>query len=57
MSFMAEILVGKVIDDVYVDPEVVYIMLADGTQISIKGLVVVEPRQSLSQIHLTFGVR
>jgi hypothetical protein len=44
MSFMAEILRGQQIDDVLVDTEVVYLMLGDGTQVSIRGLVVVEPR-------------
>ena len=44
MSFMAEILRGQRIDDVLVDTEVVYFMLSDGTQVSIRGLVVVEPR-------------
>lgn len=45
MSFLAEILRGQQIDDVLVDTEVVYVMLADGTQVSIRGLVVVEPPQ------------
>ena len=46
MTYMAKMLRGKHIDDVFVDAEVVYILLADGTQITIKGLVVVEPRPS-----------
>lgn len=46
MSWMAKILRGKEIADVLVDSEVVYIMLTDGTQITIKGLVVVEPKLS-----------
>jgi hypothetical protein len=44
MSFMAEILRGQQIEDVLVDTEVVYLMLGDGTQVSIRGLVVVEPK-------------
>jgi hypothetical protein len=36
-------LVGKQIDSVHVDSEVTYIMLSDGTHVSIRGLVVVEP--------------
>jgi len=46
MSFLAASLVGKHIDDVLADSEVTYIMLTDGTQITIRGLVVVEPKQS-----------
>jgi hypothetical protein len=44
MSFMAELLRGKRIDDVFADTEIVYIMLADGTQVSIRGVVLVEPK-------------
>ena len=43
MSFMAELLVGRKIQDVMVDSEVTYIMLADGTQVTIHGMVIVEP--------------
>ena len=46
MSFLAASLVGKQIDDVLADSEVTYILLTDGTQITIRGLVVVEPKQS-----------
>ena len=46
MSFIAELLAGKQIHDVLVDSEVTYIMLTDGTQITIRGLVVVEPCQA-----------
>jgi hypothetical protein len=53
MSFMAEILRGKHIDDLFVDTEVVYIMLADGTQITIRGLVVVEPKLCTRQVEDT----
>jgi hypothetical protein len=37
---------GQVIQDVLVDSEVVYIMLNNGTQVTIKGLVLVEPKLS-----------
>ena len=46
MSLMVDMLRGQLIQDVLVDSEVVYIMLNNGTQITIKGLVVVEPRLS-----------
>ncbi len=38
---------GKKIDSVHVDSEVTYVMLSDGTQVTIRGLVVVEPRPSI----------
>jgi hypothetical protein len=50
MSFIAELLTGKQIQDTLVDSEVTYIMLTDGTQITIRGLVVVEPCPAPSQI-------
>jgi hypothetical protein len=56
MSFMAEILRGKHIDDLFVDTEVVYIMLADGTQITIRGLVVIEPKLCTRQVHEDISV-
>ena len=43
MSFLEKSLVGNRISDVMADSEVTYIMLANGTQITIRGLVVVEP--------------
>ena len=46
MSLMAELLRDQLIQDVLVDSEVVYIMLNNGTQITIKGVVVVEPKHS-----------
>jgi hypothetical protein len=46
MSFFENLLVGKQIDSVHVDSEVTYVMLTDGTQVVIRGLVVVEPRPS-----------
>jgi len=47
-SYFAELLVGGQINSVLVDSEVTYIMLTNGTQITIKGLVAVQPnpRQS-----------
>ena len=46
MSFLADALAGEKITHVFADPEVTYIMLANGTQVTIRGLVVVEPKQS-----------
>jgi len=45
MSYFAETLVGTQIHSVLVDSEVTYIMLSNGTQVTIKGLVVVQPRK------------
>ncbi len=47
MSLMVDSLRGQLIQDVLVDSEVVYIMLANGTQITIKGLVLVQPTPSI----------
>jgi hypothetical protein len=43
MNLIGGLLRGNTIQDVLVDSEVTYIMLTNGTQITIKGLVVVEP--------------
>ncbi|HUQ92025.1 MAG TPA: hypothetical protein VM120_10110 [Bryobacteraceae bacterium] len=43
MSFIAEALAGKKIDSVLVDSELTYIMLSDGTQITVRGVMLVEP--------------
>lgn len=43
---MVDLLRDQLIQDVLVDSEVVYIMLNNGTQITIKGVVVVEPKRS-----------
>ena len=43
MSFFEHSLMGKRIDGVHIDSEVTYIMLSDGTQVTIRGVVVVEP--------------
>ena len=42
-SYFAQLLVSGLIASVLVDSEVTYIMLTNGTQITIKGLVAVEP--------------
>lgn len=39
---MRAALAGQQIADVYVDRNITYIMLANGTQISIRGVVIVE---------------
>ena len=44
MSFIVDALTGQRIDSVLVDSEVMYVMLANGTQITVRGLVVVEPK-------------
>lgn len=44
MSYFAELLTGAEIDSVLADSEVTYIMLTNGTQITIRGLVVVQPK-------------
>jgi hypothetical protein len=49
MNFFEESLVGRQIHSVHVDSEVTYIMLSDGTQITIRGWVVVE-RGPLSNV-------
>jgi hypothetical protein len=46
MSFIESALVGHRISDVLADSEVTYIMLENGTQITIRGVVVVETRPS-----------
>jgi len=56
MSFMADALIGERIEDVLIDSEVVYVTLANGTVITIRGLVAVEPRQ-LREPDATLGLR
>jgi len=46
MSYFAEALVGNQIDSVLTDSELTYIMLSNGTQITIKGLIVVQPKHA-----------
>ena len=50
MSLMADMLVGKKIEAVMSDSEVTYLMLHDGTQVTIRGLVVVEPGRPVAAI-------
>jgi hypothetical protein len=49
MSFFEKSLIGKEIHSVHVDSEITCMMLSDGTQITIRGWVVVE-RGPLSSI-------
>ena len=49
MSVMAELIRGQTIVDAFVDSEVTYLMLANGTQISISGLVLVQPDSSIAR--------
>jgi hypothetical protein len=44
MSYFAQILTGAQIHSVLVDSEVTYIMLSDGTQVTIRGSIIVQPR-------------
>jgi hypothetical protein len=46
MSLLVDALVGKQIDSALADSEVTYIMLTDGTQITIRGLIIVEPARA-----------
>ena len=46
MNFFQTLLAGRQIDSVHVDSEVTYLMLSDGTQVTIRGLVAVEPRRT-----------
>jgi len=52
MSMMAELLVGKRIEAVLSDSEVTYLMLDDGTQMTIRGFVAVEPGRAVSAIRV-----
>jgi len=46
MSFFEDTLRGRTIDSVYCDSEVTYLMMSDGTQVAIRGIIIVEPRRS-----------
>jgi hypothetical protein len=46
MGYFSDLLRGTQISDVYVDSEVTYIMLTNGTQITVRGLIAVEPAQT-----------
>jgi len=52
MSFFERSLVGKQIHSVHVDSEVTCLMLTDGTQVTIRGWVVVEPRAASNTLEL-----
>lgn len=43
MSYFAQTLTGAQIHSVFVDSELTYIMLTNGTQVTIRGVVVVQP--------------
>ncbi|MBI2689219.1 MAG: hypothetical protein HYX27_23190 [Acidobacteria bacterium] len=45
MSIFEEMLIGKTIEAAMCDTEVTYLMLADGTQVTIRGVVVVQVPQ------------
>ena len=45
MGHFSALLRGTQISDVHVDSELTYIMLTNGTQITLRGLLVVEPGQ------------
>jgi hypothetical protein len=46
MSYFADILTGAQIHSVWTDAEVTYIMLSNGTQVTIRGVVVIQPKQT-----------
>jgi hypothetical protein len=56
MNFFEASLAGRQIHSVHVDSEVTYILLSDGTQITIRGWVVVE-RGALSSVVEATGPR
>jgi hypothetical protein len=56
MSFFERSLVEKRIHSVYVDSEITYIMLSDGTQITIRGWVAIAPGP-VSFIHTAESAR
>jgi len=43
MSYLSSLLKGEQIADVHVDSELTYLLLANGTQVTVRGLVIVEP--------------
>jgi hypothetical protein len=57
MSFLADALAGQTITHVLADSEVTYIMLANGTQITIRGFVIVEPFPSAAAAESSTAVR
>jgi hypothetical protein len=55
MSLFERSLVGKQIHSVHVDSEVTCLMLTDGTQVTIRGWVVVEPRAASLELPTLAG--
>jgi hypothetical protein len=55
MSLFETLLLGKQIAAVHVDSEVTYLMLADGTQVTVHGFVVVEPPRGTSPLAMSLG--
>ena len=43
MSYLSSLLKGEQIADVHVDSELTYLLLANGTQVTFRGLLIVEP--------------
>jgi hypothetical protein len=55
MTVFEGMLLGKKITAVHTDSEVTYLMLADGTQVTVRGLVVVEPPRRESPLAMAAG--
>ena len=53
MSLFERSLVGKEIHSVHVDSEITCLMLTDGTQVTIRGWVVVEPGTASHTLELS----
>jgi len=49
-TYFSKLLVGGHINSVLVDSEVTYIMLTNGTQITIRGMVAVQPKPCESSL-------
>ena len=43
MNYFDEVMVGTEIHSIYVDSEITYIMLTNGTQLTVRGLLIVQP--------------
>jgi hypothetical protein len=50
MSLFERSLVGKQIHSVHVDSEITCLMLTDGTQVTIRGWIVIEPRTASHEL-------
>lgn len=53
MSLFENSLVGRRIDSAYADSEVTYLILEDGTQVTIRGLVIIEPPNLAERLQTT----